>query len=510
MPNSHACVCVCALLGRLGRIGLPGASWCASPFLRLFCPSSLLGPLRAGVALFVFLCLRSFVFFSVFPLDPPLLAPPLSPAFCAFQPRVPFGLALFIFLCPPPHAPPPSPFFFFPPVLCPPVLSGVLFFPTSGFLGLGAAPFPSPPLFFALCLPAIRPGAPKNPPLCCFLFFFLPPPTTGVYVVPCAAWCCTTAPAFCLVFCVVKLPCSVLRVLLWWPALCCCGLLRVVRCSLGWLLVCCAVLWRAVGCCCVLSRVLGRGVPLRCSRCGLRSPFDLRRRVPCCVPGCCAAPHCVASSVQRCAVVRWVVSSRSVWCRCLLCRALGHCPSPWDVVPSGTVFGLASLRCVPLFAAVLGAVCALGCRAVCSLCFPLCAVPCRVVLVCLPRDVSLVCALSSVWCGGTLLRAVMFPLLFCGAVLRCAVVCVVCCAAARCAMFACALSRCAAAPVVRCCGVPYSRACVVPLCCALLPLCCWVVSCGAACGFCLFVAGPCCPLLLPGGVLQRWYPWLVV
>ena len=65
-PGSRVSVPVPALLGRVGQAGLPGAFRCASLFLWTFCPSALLGPLRAGVALvlfFLFFCLLSFLFF---------------------------------------------------------------------------------------------------------------------------------------------------------------------------------------------------------------------------------------------------------------------------------------------------------------------------------------------------------------------------------------------------------------------------------------------------------------
>ena len=85
-------VCVRSLLGRVGRAGLPGALWCASPFLWPFCSSSLIGPLRAGVARAFFSFFLFGLFFLFLPSSP--LAPPLSPAFCASQPGVPWALPL--------------------------------------------------------------------------------------------------------------------------------------------------------------------------------------------------------------------------------------------------------------------------------------------------------------------------------------------------------------------------------------------------------------------------------
>ena len=62
---------------------------------------------------------------------------------------------------------------------------------------------------------------------------------------------------------------------------------------------------------------------------------------------------------------------------------------------------------------------------------------------------------------------------------------------------------CFAASFVRCRAVLCWGACVASLCCALLLLLCWSVSCGAACGFSLFVAGSRGLLLFRGGALRR-------
>ena len=73
--------------------------------------------------------------------------------------------------------------------------------------------------------------------------------------------------------------------------------------------------------------------------------------------------------------------------------------------------------CVLLFAAVRCAVCVLGCRAVHFLSFPLCAVLCCALLVCLRCAVLAVRAVAGAWCRGALLCVVLFHLVFCGAVL---------------------------------------------------------------------------------------------
>ena len=118
-PGSRACVRVRAFLGRVGRAGLPGAFWCASPFLwpvlvrSLFarpplgwsCPFSFCAPplslafrvLRPGVPWAVVSCCPPFLptpplFFC----SPPvyfLCALPLSVAFRVFRPGVPWALA---------------------------------------------------------------------------------------------------------------------------------------------------------------------------------------------------------------------------------------------------------------------------------------------------------------------------------------------------------------------------------------------------------------------------------
>ena len=101
----RAAVRVRALLGRVGRAGLPGAFWCASPFIWPFLLRSLLvrpppgwGSPVCGCCL-VFLTLvppPPLAFF--FSLPPPLCAL-LSPALRVFRPRVPWALAS---CCPPP------------------------------------------------------------------------------------------------------------------------------------------------------------------------------------------------------------------------------------------------------------------------------------------------------------------------------------------------------------------------------------------------------------------------
>ena len=165
--------------------------------------------------------------------------------------------------------------------------------------------------------------------------------------------------------------------------LCLCGavLVCLCRCSLfgallpsrDWLVFC-------VVACCVCVFAVGPGCPLLCpggsccrvlvACCGVSLGAVLRR----------VAARCAA---WRCVVVRCVVSFCSVWCCCALCCVLGRCPSSWGPVPSGAVFCLVPprcvcfavvCRCVVLFAVVLRAVCAVGCRVVRFLASPPCAV----------------------------------------------------------------------------------------------------------------------------------------
>ena len=129
----RVCVCSSFLAGSGGPASR--ALFGAPPlFLWPLCLSALLGPLRAWVAPFLVLCLPSPCFTS-----PPFSsfvsffrrAPPLSLAFFGLRPRVPWALSLCFSVLPPPGLW----FFFF---LCAPFVSGFLWFPAPGALGLGA------------------------------------------------------------------------------------------------------------------------------------------------------------------------------------------------------------------------------------------------------------------------------------------------------------------------------------------------------------------------------------
>ena len=376
-----------------------------------------------------------------------------SRLFCGFCPAV--GCSLVV------AAPPPlcvslffslplcAPFFFFP--FRAPVVSGFLLFPAPVALGIGAVGlFCRPPasrLSVRSCLFCVFPLAvgcfvvfAAPPPLLClavfvaaarcsffFFFFFFcssavyaacSPPPPGACVVPCAVWCCRAALPFRFACCAV-----VHRLAVLWAAACCAVFVGVFVSVL-----CCAVC-----CCCVLCRVFGSAVWLGCSRWGLLPGFGLRCRVPCCAVcpwvRCCAALLRVVPPgvVLLCAVLfccACLVSLFVVPCPLALPVALGPCALLRCVLRCSPalcalcrVCSVVACWCTLLFAALLRAVCVLGCRAVRSLSSPLCAVLCSVVLVRLRRAVCVVRAVAGAWCCGALLCVALFPLVFCGAVL---------------------------------------------------------------------------------------------
>ena len=402
-------VCVCvrvrALLGRVGRAGLPGAFWCASPFplaalsfcfawpppgwgcpplSRCCCLSSL--PWRLVFFFFFF----SFFFFSsrclvgwCLPLGRWLLVGGCSPAplpFCV--PRflllplgawVLFFVFLFFFFF----------FFFFLPVLlslCAPVVSGFLWFPTPDALGLGAWLFALLACRFS-ALRALVPLSCFPPAVGCSRVVAAPPPPP-----PLLFLAVSVAAARCPLALPVALGPSALRrcVLRCSPALCalCCVCFVVAReCVLLFAALLCAVC-----------------VPGRCAVRSLCSPLR--------------AVLCFAVLVRsRCAVR--VVRAVAGACGALLCVVL------FPVVCRGAVLGLLARGC--LLVACFGA-----------------GVPVW------PRGL-----LPCGWCGLLWCPAFLCRVLWCCAVAWC-------CAAALCCHFAvllglalpfCGLSRCA----VLCC-----------------------------------------------------------
>ena len=456
-------VCVCvrvrALLGRVGRAGLPGAFWCASPFplaalsfcfawpppgwgcpplSRCPCRSSL--PWRCALILFLRLplpgssCARaSFVSLAwpvaalwwFLPPPPPslCLAVFVAPAWCL---GVVVFFSFFFFF-----------FFFFPFFFVLPgrvVVRLTFSFGRLVFLlclapsGLGVAPLPLAALAVPRCLGAVlwlffsasgclalRALAPRLClPLGRWLLFggFFPPPLPflclAVFVAP--AWCLGVFFSFfsspsspvrprCLRLSLVSGPgCP-------GPPRCALFVLLALRLSALRALVPLSCFlsgwWLLPGGCCSPPPFFCLAVFVAAARCC----------VPCAVL-CCASLGAVlrraaARCVLRCCAVLCCVVL--VGCRCLLRRALWRCPLPWGPMLCGAVFCgvppccvcfVVARWCVLLFAALLCAVCVPGCCAVRSLSSPLFAVLCCAVLVRSRCAVLLVRAVAGACCCG--------------------------------------------------------------------------------------------------------------
>ena len=382
VPRALALVCVCC-----ARLSVLCVVFFSAPqfFLRsrLFCVPWL----AAGccppplLCLAVFRCFRSvpsFFFLSS-------CAPPLSPAFPGFRPRLPWALALcFVCLSMPPAArlsvraplvcvsrltvgcslvvasPPPLPFCVSP--FSSLLLGALVFFssvrPRCLRLSLVSGPgCPGPRRCALFALLAFRFSALRAlSPLSCFL--------PRRWLLP--GGCCPPPPPLCVsrfsslpLGAVCRLLCS--AVCPW--VRCCAAMLRVVPPSA---LLSCVVLF----CCACL-------VPLLVAPCPLALPVAL---------GTCALRRCVL----RCSPVL-----------CSLC----------------CVCFVVAWWCVLLFAALLCAVCVPGRCAVRSLSSLLCAVLCFAVLVHLRCAVRVVRAVAGAWCCGALLCVVLCPLVCWGAVL---------------------------------------------------------------------------------------------
>ena len=555
-------VCVCvrvrALLGRVGRAGLPGAFWCASPFsvaALSFCfawpppgwgcpplsPCCCRSSLPWGFVLVVFFFF--FVFSSSFFF---LRAPPLSPAFSGFRPRVPraSALALFALLacrfsvlpalaprscfrlavgCSLVVAAPPPPFVsrgfrrcrsVLCAVLCCASLGAALRVVSPGVV-LSCAVLRS---FGAAACCAVPSGAARRPGALCpaaLCFAVFPRAVCSVLCVFCrgavvravvrrAALCCACPGVLCCAFLLLSALCGAL--------LRCAGALALY-CSCG---ACCCwrlALWCAAVCCAVSC-----GVPW----CGARSVGPwlfaggvFRCRCPClaawsaslwlvwfavvpCFPVscsvvlccrvvlCCCAPPSFCGAVGACFALLWAVV---LCCVVLLAGCAVFCP----VVVSACCGALFLVPCVPclLPSVRCGALlCWLWCPA--SLCCVLwrCAVMwCRAVVLCCRCAVLFVFALPS--CG-----------LSCGACVVCAVVGASCCGVSPCVVVSPVL-RCGGAALVcrgvllccaLSCGVLRSVPCpAVPCCPAVL---CWLaVLCGCLRCWCLFLLLSPFPLL---------------
>ena len=518
-----------ALLGRVGRAGLPGAFWCASPFSLAalsFC-FAWPPPGPGCPSLFHCCCRSSLVVFLGLPL-------PGSRLVCVS--RLAVGCSLVV-------APPPPPpfvsrgfrcsclwpwcFFFFlllllPP--CAPVVSGFLWFPPPGALGLGACVvcFVGRPLLGSPCacpsfvLSAWLLAAPA--------WLLPPPPPLCLAVFVSAARCCV--------------PCCAVRP---WVR-CCAALLRVV--SPG-VVLSCAVLrsFGAAACFAVPSGAARRPGAL-CSAalcfgvfpravcsvlcvfcCGAVVRAVVRRSALCCVclgVLCCAFPvlSVLCGAVLRCAGALTLCCSCGVcccwrlvlWCAAVCCAVSSGVPwcgagsgGPW--LSAGGVF-----RCRCSCLAAWSASLWLVWFAVVP-CFP---VSCSVVLCC--RVVLCCCALLSC-CGAV---GVCFALLW--AVVLCCVVLLVGCAvfgpvvvSACCGALFLALCVPCLLRSVRCgallcwlwCPASLCRVlwrCAVVWCCAVVLCCRFAVlfvfalpSCGLSCGarvVCAVVGASCCGVSL--------------
>ena len=543
-------VCVCgrvrALLGRVGRAGLPGAFWCASPFplaalsfcfawpppgwgcpplSRCPCRSSL--PWRCALVLFLGLplpgssCARASFVSSAWPLA----------ALWWFLPPPPPFLCLAVFVAPAWCL---GVFFFFPP-LCAPVVSGFLLFPAPGALGLGAVRFflcwPSASrlsvrlsLFRAFRLAGgCSPSAAAPPPLFVSRFSSLP---LGAV---CRELCCAVRPW-------VRCCAALLRVVFSGVVLFC-----AVLCSLG-AAACCAVPSGAARCPGALCSAALRFAcsPVLCVFCrGAVVRAVVRRSALCCVcPGvlCCAFPvlSALRGAVPRCAGAHALCCSCGACCcwRLVLWCAVVRCWVRWPVVvcwwpvsvsvslsgrvvcfPAvGVVCCGALLSCVVFCGAVLCCGALLSCCAAVGACFALlwavvlcyvvllvgCAVFCPVVVAACCSALLLVlcvpCLLRSVRCGA-LLCWLWCPASLCRVLWRCAVVW--CCAVVLCCRFAVLLVF-ALPPCGPSCGACVVCAVVGASCCGVSL--CVVVSPWAFCGvvvllWCVVVS--CCAVRCP-------------
>ena len=299
-PGSRACGRVRALLGRVGRASLPGAFWCASPFLWPFLARSLLVRPPPGWGCPVCGCCGVFLWFFLFCFfsrSLPRCAPVVSCFACFLAPGA-LGLGV---LSPPP-------FFFSSPPCVRPVVSCFAFFPAWVALGFGVF-LPPPPLFF-----------------------FCPPPlpvVSGVSCFPVALGLCAPPPPplFFLGFLFFLFPCNFF--LFFFPFFFCrlCGAGRVcvslaVGCAsvvLSLSLLC--VRWLAlcgVGCWARLSSAVSSWVLVSCF--GGAVLVWPRGLPPCGSRGVFSCPAAVCCVLLRGAVV-W-------WCVVVLCNLFASLPVP--------------------------------------------------------------------------------------------------------------------------------------------------------------------------------------
>ena len=530
-----------------GGLALVGGSRCLLPPPPpppvCFAALSVLGSPRA---------LAAFVF-PVGPLGAPLsLLPPPPPSvsrdfvasagcsvffllLCCFAPACLLG-ARWWFL---PSAAPPPPFLLFVLLVCRcsalRVLSLLLCFPPGRWLlPGGCCPPPSPPFvsrgFHGCCSVLLFSfSAALLLPVCLALVGGLLPPhpvrawcfgLSGVAALRCPSVRCYAVPCWPVLRCV--LCCGALPAELWAAARC------EVSVGASDCVLCCAV-----GCCCLLRRVSALCHPVGLFAVWFAVCFW--SVLPCAVL-CCVS----LGAVLRRAAARCAARCCAVVCSVVLLRSFGA--AACCVVPSGAarrpvlcgaVFCGVPPRCV------LCAVCVLSWRAGARCCSPLwfvlcvswgvvLCVPCPLCVVRLLCAVRVVCAVAGAWCFGALLCVVLFPLVFCGAVLGpmargCLLV--ACCGVGVpvwprgllpcdwCGLLWCPASLCRA---LWCCAVAWC--CAVVFCFRFAVL--FVLalpSCGLSCGavlccvvlfvvcavFCLVVASVCCGALSRPAVTHK-------
>ena len=426
---------VLAVCGRVGRAGFPGALWCASPF-RLAalsfcfawpppgwgcpplsrCPCRSLLPWRCALVVFLGLPLPGSSCARALFVSP---AWPLAALWWFLPPPSLFVSRGFRRSCLVPWC-----FFFFLPLLslCAPVVSGFLWFPAPGALGLGA-------VRCLLCWPS---ASRLSVRLSLFRAFRLAGGCSPVVAAP---------PPTLFVSRSSSLPLgAVCRVL-------CCAVRPWVRCCAACCALCPPVLCCPVLCC-------ARWVPLLVAPCPLVLPVAL---------GPCALRRCVlrCSPVLCGAVVRSVVRSSAL---CCVCPGVLCCAFPVLSALCGAV-----LRC----AGALALCCSCGACCCCRLVLWCAVVRCCVwwpVVVCWWR-VSVSVSLSGrvvcfpvvgVICCGVLLSCVVFcgAVLSRGAVLLCSAVVLRCCWGLLCPPVGCRAVLCCAVGWL-CCFLPGGGVCVL-------------------------------------------------
>ena len=571
-----AVVCGVWLPGRVGRAGLPGTFWCASPF-----PSAALSfcfawpPPGWGCPPLSRCCCRCFGCLFFFFFRPPAAwLSGRSRLVCVF--RLAVGCSLVV------APPPPSPFvsrgfrrscfvlwcffFFFLLLLplCAPVVSGFLWFPAPGALGLGACVF----CFVGLPLlgsPCACPSFVLSAWLLAALWWLLPPPPfvsrgfRRCRSVLCAVLCCASLGAVlrraaarfvarcCAVVCCVAL--------VWCRCLLPSALRRcVLRCSFALCVFCRGAVVRAVcvlGCCAVrslcspLCAVLCFAVLVR-SHCAVRVVHA--------VVGawCCGALLCVVlfPVVCRGAVLGLVARGcllvaffgvgvpvwprgllpcgwrGLLWCPAFLCRVLLCCAVAWCCAVVlccrvAVLLGLALPSCGLCFVVLLVG-CAVFCPVVVSACCgALFLVPC---VPCLLRSVRCGALLCWLWCPASLCRVLWrcavvwccavvlccpFAVLFVFALPSCGLSCGACVVCAVVGASCCGVSLCVVVSPWAFCGVVVLLWCVVVSCCAVrcpvvsCALCC-VVRCCAALRCC--AGWLCCAVVCAAGVCFSFCP----